>query len=256
MHQALAAERDEVRLRVTPMRQCRRPLPRPAQIQHFLAGLDHAAIDEPGDERREAASGDGDHGLVEQCHPARTVPVQHGGLPRPEPSEYGQIDVPVTGVGGVPVSGVAAVVRDAALGWSNPAFYTMASASIGLQMDLKTLFDADGAWLLLLGAIWMSVHVLVILAAVKLVRAPLFYLGVGSQGNIGAAARAMKTMGISDLAIVAPREPRFMDHPQARALASGAVDLLAQARSFATLSLSLQRKFWPQALFGRSASRH
>ena len=63
-------------------------------------------------------------------------------------------------------------------------------ASIGLQMDLKTLFDADGAWLLLLGAIWMSVHVLVILAAVKLVRAPLFYLGVGSQGNIGAAASA------------------------------------------------------------------
>ena len=42
-------------------------------------------------------------------------------------------------------------------------------------------------------------------------------------GNIGAAARAMKTMGLSDLAVVAPREPRFMDHPQARALASGAV---------------------------------
>ena len=54
-------------------------------------------------------------------------------------------------------------------------------------------------------------------------------------GNIGSVARAMKTMGLSDLAVVAPREPRFMDHPQARALASGAVDLLAQARSFATL---------------------
>ncbi len=59
-------------------------------------------------------------------------------------------------------------------------------------------------------------------------------------GNIGSVARAMKTMGLSDLAIVAPREPRFMDHPQARALASGAVDLLAQARSFATLPDALE----------------
>lgn len=33
-------------------------------------------------------------------------------------------------------------------------------------------------------------------------------------------------------------------------------EALDNARSFATLSLSLQRKFWPQALFNRSASRH
>ena len=54
-------------------------------------------------------------------------------------------------------------------------------------------------------------------------------------GNIGSVARAMKTMGLSDLVVAVPREPRFMDHPQARALASGAVDLLAQARSAGTL---------------------
>jgi uncharacterized membrane protein len=63
-------------------------------------------------------------------------------------------------------------------------------ASIGLQMDLKSLFDAEGAWLLLLGAIWMSVHIAVLWSAAKLVRAPLFYFAVGSQGNIGAAASA------------------------------------------------------------------
>lgn len=63
-------------------------------------------------------------------------------------------------------------------------------ASIGLQMDLKSLFDAEGAWLLLLGAIWMSVHIAVLWCAAKLVRAPLFYFAVGSQGNIGAAASA------------------------------------------------------------------
>jgi tRNA/rRNA methyltransferase len=70
----------------------------------------------------------------------------------------------------------------------------------------------------------------------RLIEAFRFVLVAPSHaGNIGSVARAMKTMGLSDLAIVAPREPRFMDHPQARALASGAVDLLARARSFATL---------------------
>lgn len=33
-------------------------------------------------------------------------------------------------------------------------------------------------------------------------------------------------------------------------------EAMDNARSFATLSLSLQRSFWPSALFGRSASRH
>lgn len=46
-------------------------------------------------------------------------------------------------------------------------------------------------------------------------------------GNIGAAARAMKTMGFGDLRLVAPR--RFPD-PEASALAAGADDVLAAAR--------------------------
>lgn len=45
-------------------------------------------------------------------------------------------------------------------------------------------------------------------------------------GNIGSAARAMKTMGLSDLALVAPEA--FPD-PQATALAAGADDLLDAA---------------------------
>lgn len=61
-------------------------------------------------------------------------------------------------------------------------------ASIGMQMDLMAIFDRP--WLFVLGAIWMSVHVLVLWSAAKLVRAPLFYFAVGSQGNIGAAASA------------------------------------------------------------------
>ncbi len=61
-------------------------------------------------------------------------------------------------------------------------------ASIGMQMDLKALLDRP--WLFLLGVIWMSVHIAALWTAAKLVRAPLFYFAIGSQGNIGAAASA------------------------------------------------------------------
>ena len=61
-------------------------------------------------------------------------------------------------------------------------------ASIGMQMDFTQL--ADRPWLLALGVVWMGVHILVLWAAARMVRAPLFYFAVGSQGNIGAAASA------------------------------------------------------------------
>lgn len=55
-------------------------------------------------------------------------------------------------------------------------------------------------------------------------------------GNIGAAARAMKTMGFSDLALVAPR---YFPDPDATAMAAGAADVLAGARVHATLEAAL-----------------
>ena len=61
-------------------------------------------------------------------------------------------------------------------------------ASIGMQMDFMKL--AARPELLAIGVIWMLIHILVIWLAAKLVRAPLFYFAVGSQGNIGAAASA------------------------------------------------------------------
>jgi TrmH family RNA methyltransferase len=51
-------------------------------------------------------------------------------------------------------------------------------------------------------------------------------------GNIGAVARAMKNMGVHDLVLVAPRE---YPHPEATARASGADDVLQQARVVQTL---------------------
>lgn len=56
-------------------------------------------------------------------------------------------------------------------------------------------------------------------------------------GNIGAAARAMKTMGFSHLVLVNPKS--FPD-PQAVAMAAGADDLLATARVCASLAEALQ----------------
>jgi uncharacterized membrane protein len=61
-------------------------------------------------------------------------------------------------------------------------------ATIGMQMDLKTL--ADKPLLLLLGLIWISVHAALMLGVAKLIRAPLFFMAVGSQANIGGAASA------------------------------------------------------------------
>lgn len=52
------------------------------------------------------------------------------------------------------------------------------------------------------------------------------------SANIGAAARAMKTMGLSDLCLV---DPKLFPSAEATSLASGASDVLAAARVVATL---------------------
>ena len=55
-------------------------------------------------------------------------------------------------------------------------------------------------------------------------------------GNIGAAARAMKTMGLRDLALVNPKK---FPHPDADAMASGATDILQQATIYGSLQEAL-----------------
>src|SRR5258706_12755691 len=58
-------------------------------------------------------------------------------------------------------------------------------------------------------------------------------------GNVGSAARAMKTMGLGDLVLVAPKLPDALTHPNADALASGAADVLARARVVTSLQEAL-----------------
>lgn len=58
-------------------------------------------------------------------------------------------------------------------------------------------------------------------------------------GNVGAAARAIKTMGFHDLCLVAPRTPDMPAHADAIALASGATDVLAAIKEVDTLDAAL-----------------
>src|SRR5262245_21556824 len=53
---------------------------------------------------------------------------------------------------------------------------------------------------------------------------------VSHAGNVGSAARAIKVMGFHDLVLVAPRHADVLQQPQARAMASGALDVLTRAR--------------------------
>ncbi len=58
-------------------------------------------------------------------------------------------------------------------------------------------------------------------------------------GNIGAAARAIKTMGFSELVLVSPREADALHHEEAIAFASGANDVLSKARIVDSLDQAL-----------------
>lgn len=61
-------------------------------------------------------------------------------------------------------------------------------------------------------------------------------VGTSHPGNIGAVARAMKTMGLEHLRLV---DPESFPHADATARASGADDVLAQAKRYATLAESV-----------------
>ena len=72
-------------------------------------------------------------------------------------------------------------------------------------------------------------------------------------GNIGAVARAMKNMGLAQLVLVSPRQ--FPD-PEASARASGADDVLEQARVVATLAEALAGCGFVAATTSRERDQH
>ena len=61
-------------------------------------------------------------------------------------------------------------------------------ATIGMKMDLSLILDNTG--LILIGIVWMSVHAGLLILIAKIIKAPYFFLAVGSQANVGGAASA------------------------------------------------------------------
>ena len=68
-------------------------------------------------------------------------------------------------------------------------------------------------------------------------------------GNIGAAARAMKTMGLADLRLVSPRRP---PDAESEALAAGAADVLAAARTCGRIEDALRDTVLAVGFSGRA----
>jgi tRNA/rRNA methyltransferase len=64
-------------------------------------------------------------------------------------------------------------------------------------------------------------------------------INTSHAGNVGAAARAMKTMGFADLVLVAPRWANVLNREETIQRASGALDVLRNARIVATLDEAL-----------------
>lgn len=61
-------------------------------------------------------------------------------------------------------------------------------ATIGMHMDVTAIVDYPVMFLV--GLVWISIHAALLLGMMKLLKAPVFYMAVGSQANIGGAASA------------------------------------------------------------------
>lgn len=68
------------------------------------------------------------------------------------------------------------------------SFLYILVATIGLHMDITQIVEAPKY--VVIGLIWMAVHVILLFIVGRIIKAPIFYLAVGSKANIGGAASA------------------------------------------------------------------
>ena len=61
-------------------------------------------------------------------------------------------------------------------------------ATIGMKMDVLSIFDNPS--LFIIGLIWMTIHAILLIIVAKIIKAPFFFLAVGSKANVGGAASA------------------------------------------------------------------
>lgn len=65
-------------------------------------------------------------------------------------------------------------------------------------------------------------------------------LETSHPGNVGSAARALKTMGFTNLHLINPKIPHIAQEPEAIALASGAADILKSSQESASLNTAVE----------------
>jgi len=65
-------------------------------------------------------------------------------------------------------------------------------ATIGAKMDIGELVNSWAQYwpVIVIGLLWMLIHVVILLGVAKIIRAPFFFVAVGSQANVGGAASA------------------------------------------------------------------
>ena len=61
-------------------------------------------------------------------------------------------------------------------------------ATIGMKMNILSIFDNSS--LFIIGLIWMTIHAILLIIVAKIIKAPFFFLAVGSKANVGGAASA------------------------------------------------------------------
>ena len=71
--------------------------------------------------------------------------------------------------------------------WGTVFIYILV-ATIGMKMNIGEIFNNLG--LFFIGLIWMATHIIFLLLVAYLIKAPFFFVAVGSQANIGGAASA------------------------------------------------------------------
>ncbi len=71
--------------------------------------------------------------------------------------------------------------------WGSIFIYILVT-TIGMKMNLGEIWSNIG--LFAIGFIWMIVHITILLVTAKIIKAPFFFVAVGSQANIGGAASA------------------------------------------------------------------
>ncbi len=71
--------------------------------------------------------------------------------------------------------------------WGSLFIYVLV-ATIGMKMNVGEIFQNLG--LFAIGLVWMLIHVILLLTVAKVIKAPFFFVAVGSQANVGGAASA------------------------------------------------------------------